>query len=178
MKKFLATAIAIAMVYGLGTTFAQSSQSHDVEINIPNVLMLRLTSGNSNAAVNNPSAVVFDLTTVAFEPEATYQPTNLAAANWDNVRVFANGGGWQVTVATDNDSFDWSKVTVTPSGGDFAVNPFTLPAGTSVPIFSSPSRTNGWRSLGFGPAQFELALDGSEEAGTYSTTVTYTIALP
>jgi hypothetical protein len=178
MKKFLAIVIVTALVAGLGAALAQSSQSHEVQINIPNVLMIRLTSGASNAAVSSPTAVVFDLSTVTFDPEDTYTPTNLSAANWDNVRVFANGGGWQVTVATNNDTFDWSKITVTPSGGDYTVNPFTLPVNDSVQIFTHGSRTNGWRSLGFGPAQFALALDGTEDAGTYTTTVTYTITNP
>lgn len=178
MKKFFAVSVVTVMIMSLGTTLAQSFQQHEVEVRLPNVLIIRLTAGNSVSGVTNPTAVAFDFTTTAatFEPIGTYEPTN--TANWDDVRVFANGGGWQVTVATDNDEFDWSKLAVTPHGGDYSLSAFNLPVNSSVQIFNHNSRTSGWRSLGFGPAQFSLTLDGTEVAGTYSTIVTYTIANP
>lgn len=176
MKKLLTTTIVAAMITSLGAAWAQTSQSHDVEVRIPNVLMIRLTAGTGNAAVSSPTAVVFDLLGLGaadFEPVSVHSPTG--TANWDNVRVFANGGGWRVTLATSTTTFDWSKVQITPSGGYYTVAPFTLATGE---IFSHTARTGGWRSLGFGPAQFRLHLDGTEAAGNYSTTVTYTIATP
>ncbi|MBS3965669.1 MAG: hypothetical protein KGZ60_00190 [Truepera sp.] len=193
MKKLLTTTILVAMIASLGAAFAQQPHqaSHRVEVHIPSVLMIRITNGTDNAAVPSPDAVVFDLSSLAaadFEPADTYSPTNLdPAPNWNDVRVFANGGGWRVTVATDVGShptgvptFDWSKVRVEPSGDDAIAN-FSLPAaGVSADIAGGPTatRTNGWLSLGFGPTDFRLHLDGTEEAGNYSATVTYTIAHP
>ena len=178
MKKLLA--IVAATIASLGAASAQTEQGHPVEVRVPNVLIIRLVFGASNAAVASPSPVLFDLTTVALEPIRTYAPTNLAAANWNNVRVFANGGGWRVTVATSNNLFPWGRVRVTPSGGFYRVRAFTLPtlAQGSRTIFSHTARTGGWRSLGFGPARFRLRLTGTEAAGAYTTTVTYSIVNP
>ena len=184
MKKFLVTTIVFGMIVSLGAALAQSqsSQSHLVEVRIPRVVMIRLTLGPSTAAVTNPSAVVFDLsalTAATFEPAFNYRPISVGEANWDDVKVFANVAGWRVSVATNNAAFDWRKVHVTPRPGPFAAFPFTLPAvGASTPIFIGTERTRGWRSLGFGPGQFWLSLDGTEAAGTYRTTVTYTITNP
>jgi hypothetical protein len=38
--------------------------------------------------------------------------------------------------------------------------------------------TGGWRSLGFNGWDYALAIDGDEDAGTYTTTVTYYLTFP
>ena len=38
--------------------------------------------------------------------------------------------------------------------------------------------TNGWRSLGFNGQDYTLAVDGAEDGGTYTTTVTYFLTFP
>jgi hypothetical protein len=180
MNKLLATIVS-GMLLGVGAAFAQTSQSHPVEVRIPGVMMIRLTSGTSNDPVRLPTPVQFDLTTVPFEPIRTYSPTNLAAANWNNVRVFVNRAGtWRVTVATDNNLFPWGRVRVIPSGGFYRVRAFNLPLPAQSPrtILTGAGPTGGWRSLGFGPARFRLRLTGTEAAGTFSTTVTYAIVSP
>ncbi len=37
---------------------------------------------------------------------------------------------------------------------------------------------SGWRSLGFSGRGHSLAVDGDEDAGTYTTTVTYYLTFP
>lgn len=173
MKKSLAPVLASFTLLLFGSAFAQTSQSHEVRVELPGLLMIRLVEGPSNAVVTNPSAVEFDLsalTAASFNPTGTYAPTNAAAFNWDDVVVLSNGGAWEVTVSLSSDvgGFDWSKVDV---GGLFSlVDGDVIDAGLGS--------TLGFESLGFGPQDFELTLDGSETAGLYSVTVTYEIAAP
>ena len=171
MKKF--ALLAAAAVLSTSAAFAQDTQSHDVNVKVPNVLRIRLTSGASNAAVANPTPVEFDFVAneAAFDV-GSFGPTN-ASFNWDDVKVFSNYAIWSVEVSTGNDvgSFDWSKVSVTATGAN-ASNSFTL---ADTTIAGASSKTGGWQSLGFGPDDFEITFDGSEDAGTYATTVTYDI---
>lgn len=180
MKKSIVISIVAALLFGLGSAFAQDSQDtgHDVSVTIPSLLMIRLTSGTDLGAVASPDAVVFSWDAADFEPVGTFAPTN--TANWDTVRVFANGQGWSLSVATTATAgFDWSNVRVTPQDVDgVTIAAFDLPDGDSEELIGAQARTTGWRDLGFGPAQFELTLSGSEEPNTYVTTVTYTIANP
>jgi hypothetical protein len=182
MKKTAATMFITLLLVGFGGAMAQSSQSHQVQVALPNVLMIRLTMGDATAAITSPSAVIFDLSglsAAAFDPEGTYPPTNVATSNWDDVQVLANAGGtWTVSMATNNGLFDWSKITVTPVVGGLVTAAFDLPSNGSEELHDGTGSTNGWSSLGFGPDNFRLALDGSETAGGYSTTVTYSIATP
>ena len=43
-------------------------------------------------------------------------------------------------------------------------------------IASRTGSTGGWRSLGFNGWDYELSIDGSEDPGSYRTTVTYTVS--
>jgi len=181
MKKLLTTTIVAALIASLGAAFAQPSQSHDVTINIPPVMMIRIVNTPSNAAVSNPAPVVFNLSSLdatSFNPEGTFtHPALTGVGAWNDVRVLVNQTvNWHVTVATTNNEFPWDRVHVTPVTNS-SVAAFSLPtlSGGQRSIVSGATRTNGWRSLGFGPAQFELRLDGTEVAGTFTTTVTYTI---
>lgn len=151
---------------------AQSDQSHDVNVNVPSVLRIRLTSGESNLAVANPTPVEFDFVTEQerFDTGVAFAPTN--TANWNDVIVMTNyAGAWQVDVSVSDNSFSWSKVAVNAQGG--LAMPFDLTDGSVVAF--GLTKTGGWQSLGFGPSDFSIAFDGSEEAGTYTTEVTYEI---
>ena len=174
MKKVFAL-LAAAALLSTSAAFAQDTQSHDVNVKVPNVLRIRLTQGASNAAVANPTPVEFDFVAyeTLFDVGQAFGPTN-ASFNWDDVKVFSNNGaGWTVEVSTGNDvgSFDWSKVSVAATGAN-AVSSFSL---ADTTVAGSTSKTGGWASLGFGPDDFSITFDGSEDAGTYSTTVTYDI---
>jgi len=180
MKKLVATLIATGMLVGIGTVLGQGLQSHEVVVTLPDLLSIRLVdttdADDPSAEVLGPDAVVFDLggyTVDTFVPDGSYSPTNVSF-NWDDVVVFANSvNGWQVTMALSADvgGFEWSKVSVAAGLVDFDLG--------DTNIASAAATTEGWLSLGFGPADFVLTLDGTEVTGTYSTTVTYTIsALP
>ena len=177
MKKVLSL-LAAAAVLSSSAAFAQDTQSHDVNIRIPDVLRIRLTQGASSDAVANPSAVEFDfVANQAIFDVGSYGPTNPGAFNWDDVQVFSNDvDGWQVNVSTVNNSaaaFDWSKVEVAPSGTNANVSPvFNLGGGS---IADNSAKTGGWERLGFGPNDFTISFDGSEDAGDYNATVTYEI---
>ncbi len=173
MKKVFGL-LAAAAVLSTSVAFAQDKQSHDVNIKIPDVLRIRLTSGASNAAVANPTAVEFDFVAneASFDVGTVFAPTNSGSFNWDDVKVFSNDvDGWEVRVSTDNTSFDWSKVKVAATGVS-TYGAFDLGGGY---IADSATKTGGWESLGFGPENFSIEFDGSEDAGDYSTTVLYTI---
>ena len=173
MKKVFGL-LAAAAVLSSGVSFAQSQQSHDVNIKIPDVLRIRLTSGASNAAVASPTPVEFDFVAneASFDVGTVFGPTNTGGFNWDDVKVFSNAvDGWEVRVTTDNTSFDWSKVEVAADGAN-TYGAFNLGGGF---IADSATKTGGWESLGFGPRDFSIEFDGSEDAGDYSTTVTYDI---
>jgi hypothetical protein len=184
MKKVVVTLITTGMLVAMGAAFGQAEQKHDVEVTLPQLVMIRIVDstavdldGNrSYATVDTPDAVVFDLDTrydeFSFDPTGTYSPDALEY-NWDDVVVFSNATGWEVLVSLSlstrlltGDLFDWSKVSVP---GKFDLGPNDV-------VGSDTATTGGWFSLDFGPKDFELALDGTEEADTYSVTVTYTIS--
>lgn len=188
MKKLLAAIIVCGMTASLSAAFASApaSASHDVEVRIPAVMMIRFAHGKTFLTVP-ASPVVFNLPAATFEPIARYPPTDPHLANWNEIFVLVNSTrNWRVTVATTavGPAFDWSKIRVTPaSRGDWSFVPsaFNLPAaGTpAVTILSHHNRdTAGWRRLGIGPAEYALHLDGTELAGTYTATVTYSIVSP
>ena len=181
MKKLITTALVTGLLLGLGATAAQgASVNHELEIVIPAVLMIRFVDSGGNP-VTNAAAVVFEPTAADVAAGATNLAPASTALNWADIEVFANTrtNGFEVTVETGNDDFLWSKVSVTPSGGDLTVSGFDLPVDEEVQIFASaaPASTGGaWQSLGISPASYLLALDGFEEEGEYDTTVTYMIA--
>ena len=180
MKKYIIPTLAAFILLATGTAFAQQNIArHDVEVRIPEVLMLRFTSGNSNAAVSNDLNLLFDLTNEFDDGLAgTYPVSN--TPGWDDLKVFVNRfSTWSVSMALSNVSvptnavWDWSEIAVTPAPTG-AASDFTL---TDTTVVGSNS-ARGWTSLGFGPDQFALTLDGTEVAGTYTATVTYTLTAP
>ncbi len=187
MKKLVVISIVALALTALSTAAAQvasgqgsedASVSHELQITIPSLLMIRFTAdlGSTDALQAAPELVAFVWTTENFEPVGTFPPTN--DPNWGDIKVFANGG-WDLDVTVENASsdFDWSKITVVDGAG--AVR-FTLPtdAGGSTSVLEGQARTNGWRSLGIAPEDYRLTLDGLEVVGTYDALVVYTISNP
>lgn len=195
MKKLVVITFVSAMFLASGAAFAQSA-SHDVEIRLPNVLMLRITDGTSNAAATDPS-VLFDFQgdmdtylDMVNTGGGNLEPTDVSA--FGDVIVFSNRATWTVTVAADPIAFD-DSVGVGVAGNGVALSDITVvPSGTAGLNVSSVEtswdltgsaiatgvRTQGWRSLGFSGDDYRFAVDGDEDPGTYTTTVTYTIAAP
>ena len=179
-KQLLVTALITGLLLGLGATAAQASVDHELEIVIPAVLMIRFVDADGDA-VTDADAIVFEPTAANVAAGAANLTPVSTALNWADIEVFANTRptGFEVTGATSNGDFAWNKVSVTPAVGDLTVDQFNLPVGGEDQIFASATDvgTGGaWQSLGIGPAAYSLTLDGLEEEGTYSTTVTYTIA--
>lgn len=163
----------------------QPSASHEVTINIPNVLMLRLVDGN--APVADPF-VTFDFVTdfetyldIVDDGGGELEPTD---SNFTDIIVFSNRENWQVDVeATDftDPGLALNRISVIPSGslGNniwWRANNFVL--STNATEIANGPRTQGWRSLGISGSDYRLAVDGTEAPGTYTTTVTYTISAP
>jgi hypothetical protein len=187
MKKVL-TLIASILILSMGSVFAQTTatqdaKSHDVEITIPSVVRIRLATNATTTNVTSPDAVRFNIT--SFVPGVALAPTN-ETFNWDRVIVLSNKSSWSVTVALSNTSlptgvtsFDWSKVSVNVAANNsFTPANFNLGVDPTTKIATGPGKTESWQSLGFGPQSFRLTLDGTEDPGTYKTTVTYTITAP
>lgn len=185
MKKIAFTALVTVALVSIGSVFAQSADQHEVEITIPQLLVLQIVDAAGNV-VADPT-VVFDIDptaylTVAEGPTATeFVPTS---SNFTDVRVLTNNAAWSVDLAASALTFTpvvagnasaglgLADIRVVDSGG---VTMFALDA--SGDIASGPA-TTGWQSLGFGGSSFRLDLDGDEEPGTYTWTITYTVSAP
>ncbi len=199
MKKTAATMFAMLALVGFGGAFAQSSAAHDVEVKIPDLLMLRITDGSSNAAATNP-AVNFDfvsdwatyMNAIDAGGSAPLAPTS--TTNFGDIIVLSSRALWRVDVVSTLFVFtadvvagqaaaglDLDDVTVVPSGTK-GTNVTTVAASFNLSTTSSPiangQRTQGWRSLGISGSDYSLTVDGDEAPGTYVATVTYSIAAP
>ncbi len=198
MKHILSTLLISALLASLGSAFAQSA-SHELEIRIPNVLMLRITDGSSNSAAVSP-AVNFDFQAAANVDTyldmvngggGNLLPTSVN--NFGDVIVFSNRATWNVTVAASVVTFAnnlgiagitgngvaLSDISVTPSGtAGLNVSSVSASWDLTGSTIANGVRTQGWRSLGFGGDDYRFSVNGDEDPGTYTTTVTYTIAAP
>ena len=205
VKKLVITSMVASLLLAAGAAFGQpaASDSHDIEIRIPNVVFLRITNGEGNDAATDP-AVEFDfqddMDTYMNAVEAggaELEPTDVTS--FGDVIVFSNRATWNVTVSATVISFendfelddsdgepisgngvDLSDIIVR-RGGTPGLNVSSVASAwnlaTTGPI-ANGVRTQGWRSLGFSGDDYRLAVNGDEDPGTYTTTVTYTIAAP
>ena len=186
VKKLVITSMVASLLLAAGAAFGQTvtaATSHDVSIAIPEVVMIRLTNGTSNGAVTSNLDIGFeiteeDLVDLTVGVDESFEPTSVN--DWDDVRVFSNRAStWTVTLGVEPDedsaSFAWERVQVSPTGSGLRTTPFDL-GSSSSPLVTSALR--GWRSLGFGPENFALMLDGDVTEGDYSATVTYTLSAP
>jgi hypothetical protein len=180
MKKFLATILASLVLVSFGSVFAQVQ--HDVTVTIPEVVTIRFTDGTSRAPVTTDLDLAFNITGDAADFAGTYPPTNVATRDWADVQVFQNRAtAWSVSIAVTPlaTGFDWTKVSVTPGSANAIATPFDLgSAGVIAANTYLNAAPRGWNSLGFGPGDFLLTLDGTEDAGTHTATVVYTLTAP
>lgn len=188
MRKFIAIAIVAAMIASLGAAFAQGgpltdSQRHLVTITIPDVVLIRIT-GSDHPSVSFAFGETAYVTAVEAAP-ALAGPTDVSG--FSDVVVFANRATWRVNVEASALTGGpvgllLSDILVHPSRDTGAnVNPGRIASfglATSPLDIASGVRTSGWRSLGFNGWDYRLALQGDEGAGTFTTTVTYTIVSP
>lgn len=191
MKKYIIPTLAAFILLATGSAFAQTTldtAEHEVTVTIPEVAILRFTNGNANAAVTSGLDLEFDFSSVfdVTDPDAFVVADLVGdhgvsnSPGWSDLKVFVNRSStWSVTMELQNESladasWDWSNIAVTPTGTGALANAFTL-ADSGIVTASS---ARGWNSLGFGPGDFLLTLDGSEIAGVYSATVVYTLTAP
>ena len=200
MKKLVIISIVAAMLLGLGTVFAQPNQSHRLDVNIPNLVMIRIVDGGNSAEAN--PAVVFDLTSGAaldalLEMTETVVFGAPTVENFGDVVVFSNRATWRVNVvATEFTRLTGPDISVSgelpltigavsverssngvPARGVSSVaSSWTL--STTPAQIANGTQTRGFSSLAFGGADYRLRLEGLEAPGDYQSTVTYSITAP
>lgn len=193
MIKARTTALILGIFLLVGSAAMAQTDQHDVTIKVPNLLSVRILDGTGNNPASTPS-VEFDYQT---DPTAYIAAVNRGGGSlnptqvsrFSDVVVFSNRSGWDVNVSASsiqyNDDYalsttgqgiDLADIQVVPSGttgtGVSANSSFDL--ATTTPI-ASGGRTQGWSSLGFSGADYRLAVNGDEDPGTYTTTVTFSI---
>lgn len=180
MKKFIITSLTAALLLAAGQAFAvvnvapSDDASHELEIVIPQVLMIRIVADGNSAVVFDYGAEFdqyFDLLEGGSSGDlAPTQPS------FDDISVFANYDAWTVSVAANGDALVSDRVSVHPSAGSGFLN------GTSFALDGSTiatgAQTQGWRSLGISGSDYRLFVDGTEVPGQYSATITYSITTP
>ncbi len=186
MKRIAVTALASLALLSFGAAFAQISDSHDLDITIPQLLMLQIVDAAGDV-VAAPS-VAFNITpaqylTVAEGPTATtFIPTS---SNFTDVRVLTNNAAWSVAMSAS--ALGFTPVVTGSAAAGLDLGDIHVVDGSDATIFvldttndiaSGSAATTGWQSLGFGGSSFRLDLDGDEEPGDYSWTITYTVSAP
>ena len=173
MKKFLVSALAMFVLVSFGSVFAQTldTADHTVTVDIPEVAFLRFTDTvGSRGAYIGDLDLEFELDVADVEAGDPIVRTN-AGATWGDLKVFVNRAiAWTVTVGVVQDMdanstlFPWANI----GTAAFDIDGDTIDTGS----------TNGWHSLGFGATDLQLTLNGTELAGIYKATVTYTLTTP
>jgi len=178
------------------TALAQSI-SHDVNVTIPDIIGIRIIGGGAGER-----AVTFDY---AADPGAYLAATRgsgvllpTAVNRFTDVQVnVTRNGRWSVeVVATPWTYVGSGTATNLPLGsvrvirgvrsgltqdaisgqGGSAFYWATWSLSTANQrIASRTGATGGWRSMGFNGWDYELLVDGSEDAGSYTTVVTYVL---
>jgi len=195
MKKL--TALISTTILGLiaSSAFAASNTaSHNVRVEIPAVMMIRIADTTGNNAATNPTIVFNLLNSAGYQGLDGSTLTSFSATNTNEfgaVEVLANTG-WNVNVsatetATDtggstipSPNMDLARIKITPtSTGDPSItNPLTSFDLTETGAIASGTKTSGWKSIGIEGSSYGVLLNGSETPGTYVYDVTYTIAAP
>jgi len=202
VKKLVITSMVASLLLAAGAAFGQPEQTHRLEVNIPNLVMIRIVDGSGSNAASVDPTVVFDLTTgtayeelLAMNEAATFVPTSIT--DFNDVVVFSNRATWSVSVAASEFNRSTGPDTTTsgetplsisavsverpsvvsfPTGVSSIASTWTL--GTASQSIANGVQTRGFRSLGFGGADYRLTLTGEEAPGGYQSTVTYSITAP
>jgi len=173
---------------------------HDVSVVIPTTIGIRMVgAGTGPRAVDFGYAEGYTSYLSAAETGMRLPPT--AVSRFDDIEVNVNGFGlWSVYVEATAFAYSGSGNGTGLELADIrldrgSTSGLTQNAITTFWFFgsydatwtlsSNPQRiarsllgTGGWRSLGFNGWDYSLAVDGDEEAGTYTTTVTYYLTFP
>lgn len=196
----LSSTLLAVLVLLAPSAFGQST-SHSLNVSVPSYIGLRIVG--AGAAV--PRSVVFDYAAdpiaylAAADTNQPLEPTSVT--RFEDVEVNVIGlGFWSVNVEAtaftyagpgSGSGLDLADVRVVRgSASGLTQNAITVfwflgSYDTSWTLSTSPQRiarsllgTGGWRSLGFNGWDYTLAVDGDEDAGSYTTTVTYYLTFP
>ncbi len=177
---------------------------HKTEVYIPSYLGIRII--NDAGAARGSPAVNFDYTSdVSAYTDAYKGPGYIGASevtDFADVQVSVRTGFafplWYVTAQASPLAYEGSQGGAGLTLGDIEVvrgsvsglnqgavvgglgrvfDAWTL-AVNPQPVAYSFIGTYGWRSLGFNGLDYRVAVDGDEDPGEYSTTVTYAIFYP
>lgn len=180
MKKFLVSSIIGALLLTAGQAFAvvavpSDDASHELEIVIPEVLMIRIDASGDSAVVfdyGNDFDQYFEL--LEDGSSGSLAPTQ---QSFENISVFANYDAWTVSVAANGDALVSDRVSVHPSAGSAFLNGITS-FGLDGSTIAQGQQTQGWRPLGISGSDYRLFVDGTETPGQYTATITYSITAP
>lgn len=200
MKKSLITALILTMLVSLGTAFAQTD-SHDVVIKIPSILSVRIV--DSSGGLAGSPIVNFDFRTTTANRTKYIDAVNAGGADlaptstpdFSDLQVFSNYGTWSLYVkATDPLSAFTSLDTGITSGAgislsDIVVTPSGTPGASDITVATSfpldittavatGKNTSGWKSVGISGNDYTLHVNGDENPGAYTSTVTYQFTAP
>ncbi len=190
MKKFLLFAFVVLMVtgtaFGTGNAIAfgtdPASQTMPVKVLLPKIVFIHVDNASHQ--------VTFDFSTMANYPDTTnaypwwYLPTDPASPNVD-VRVWTNdNSGYTLTTSGDQDfapELPLTDLYYAPAGEAKTANG-TAAAGGNWTAFSTTAqtiadvsaKTSGFVSYN---QDYELKIDGDENAGTAFNTVTITYTI-
>lgn len=177
MKKLAIISLAAVVLASFGSALAQDTASHELQVTIPQVVGIRiLPTPAADVAITD---VVFDYAAVANQP--AYMTALQAAGvvylpptsySLGDIEVIAVGTDWSVSVSTSgslaNTGIGLDRVRITSS----LHGVFDLSDGTDI----ADGTPTAWTSLGISGASYELGVDGTEDAGDDTITVTYTIS--
>ena len=187
MRKLLVTLLVMLLAGSLlavGTSRGASPQSQtaDVTVLIPNLVAIYL---NNN--------VTFDFSNITANPSnspyppdvfpAWYLPTSPSASPYESLTVWTNNpSGWTLTTKGSGDfatTLPLSDLYYAPDGEPKTADGSATAGGnwvafssTDQTVASSATKTSGWEEYN---QDYEIMLDGDEEPGTYTVTITYTI---
>lgn len=179
MKKFAVLTIVGALLLTFGQAFAAvapvNEASHELEIIIPDVLMIRIDAGESaSTRVTFDYGSEFDTYFKMLEggADGDLKPTQ---QSFENISVFANRASWTVNVTAKGHELVNQRISVQPAkASDYVLGAFKL----NGDLVAQGKQTQGWRPLGISGADYRLFVDGTEPPGTYTATVTYSITAP
>lgn len=186
MKKVLSLLVVAAAIFA-SSAMAQTD-THQVTINIPEVLQIQII--DDLGVVGDAPSVTFDYVTNAAAYLAMVNGGGgalgeTASADFANVQVMSNHATWEVTVSatgTLGAGLALDDIVITPSGteGDDVTTraaSWDLSGATQVANGVPTIGAGGleFQDLGFSGADYSLTVNGDEDPGTYTLTVTYTI---
>jgi len=199
MRRIVRLTLACATACLLATATAQSA-SHGLSVRIPDYFGIRIVGPGPG-----PRAVTFDYASdpdafaAALQGDGRLPPT--AVNRFDDIQINATRNGrWNLDVVATPLAYVGSGSGAGLALGDIRVVRGARSGLTQTAIFgpgnsagyvaswilsTAPQRiafrngsTQGWKSLGFNGLDYEIAVDGDEAAGTFTTTVTYQLTAP